>query len=68
MWNAIAYAIIFIAVLYICNVRKKWQQLDTIAKYWKAKDEEYAQRSNEGAETDSQDSCNHGVWPMDPNV
>ena len=30
--------------------------------------DQVAERSNEGALTDSQDKMDHGVWPTDPNV
>ena len=37
-------------------------------KVLEVKMEDYKERSNEGAITDSQDEFDHGVCPKDPNV
>ena len=42
--------------------------LEKVSKFWKNLAEAYNKRSDEGADTDIQDECDHGVWPMDPNV
>ena len=39
-----------------------------MSKYWKKKMDEYNERSDEGAITDSQDELDHGVHPTDPNI
>ena len=47
----------------------KWQkQLDKISQYWRKMADQLANRSDEGALTDSQDEIDHGVWPTYPNV
>ena len=47
---------------------KKRKCLERIGKYWKQKAQAYEERSDEGAETDSQDEQEHSVWPTDTNV
>ena len=42
--------------------------LEEISKFWKCQAEAYNERSNEGADMDSQDERDHGVSPTDPNV
>ena len=47
---------------------KKRKQLEQIMEHWRQKAQTYEQRSDEGAKTDSQDKCDHSVWPTDENV
>ena len=42
--------------------------LKEISKFWKSQADLYNERSNEGADTDSQDKTDHGVQPTDANV
>ena len=44
------------------------EELGKISKYWKEKAECYNERSDEGANTDSQDEYDHGVQPTDTNA
>ena len=44
---------------------KRRKHLEEIRQYWKEKAEVYYERMDEDAETDSQDSLDHGVWPTD---
>ena len=46
----------------------KCQKWGKMANYWKRKKQEYNERLDEGAITDSQDELDHGVHPTDPNV
>ena len=39
--------------------------MEHIWEYWRQKSQIYEQRSDEGADTDSQDKCDHGMWPPD---
>ena len=47
---------------------KHQKHLKEISKVWKSQAEAFNERSDEGADMDSQDEHDHGVWPMDPNV
>ena len=42
--------------------------LEEISKFWKNQVEVYIKRSDEGADTGSQDEHDHGVQPTDPNI
>ena len=42
--------------------------LEEISKFWKSQADLYNERSDEGADMDSQDEADHGVQPMDPNI
>ena len=47
---------------------KKRKQLEAIQIYWLEKAQSFEQRSDEVADTDSQDEFDHGVHPTDENV
>ena len=44
------------------------KHLEAIRWYSEGKVDYYNERLDEGADTDSQDERDHGVWPTDPNV
>ena len=47
---------------------KHWKCLKEISKFWKSPAEAYNKRSDEGADMESQEECDHGVCPTDPNI
>ena len=49
-----------------CSKRRK--HLEEVRQYWKEKAEAYYKRSDEGADTDSQNSLDHGVQPTDTTI
>ena len=51
---------------FLCSKKRKW--LEEIQKYWVEKAHLFEQRSDEGADTDSQDELDHGVHPTEKNV
>ena len=42
--------------------------LEEMSKFWKNQVEAYNERSDEGADTDSQDECDYGVQSTDLNI